>query len=171
MIGFYGILSTTNLNYNGTAFEVEGNIVCDKLNSCIRSKLSTETKNSIIRGDNYVGVVVKRSDLETEDLEGVKKYINSLNAKFIYNLATPVYEPLEIEPILNCYNDTTHISNNSVIPCNMKIKNSGYNAIIKPSTLYTVALDTNKSGTIGMNLGGTKGTTTNNVLTLTTPAT
>ena len=171
MIGFYGILSTTNLNYNGTAFEVEGNIVCDKLNSCIRSKLSTETKNSIIRGDNYVGVVVKRSDLETEDLEGVKKYINSLNAKFIYNLATPVYEPLEIEPILNCYNDTTHISNNSIIPCNMKIKNSGYNAIIKPSTLYTVALDTNKSGTIGMNLGGAKGTTTNNVLTLTTPAT
>lgn len=171
MIGFYGILSTANLNYNGTAFEVEGNIVCDKLNSCIRSKLSTETKNSIIRGDNYVGVVVKRSDLETEDLEGVKKYINSLNAKFIYNLATPVYEPLEIEPILNCYNDTTHISNNSIIPCNMKIKNSGYNAIIKPSTLYTVALDTNKSGTIGMNLGGVKGTTTNNVLTLTTPAT
>ena len=126
MIGFYGILSTANLNYNGTAFEVEGNIVCDKLNSCIRSKLPTETKNSIIRGDNYVGVVVKRSDLETEDLEGVKKYINSLNAKFIYNLATPVYEPLEIEPILNCYNDTTHISNNSIIPCNMKIKNSGY---------------------------------------------
>ena len=171
MIGFYGILSTANLNYNGTAFEVEGNIVCDKLNSCIRSKLSTETKNSIIRGDNYVGVVVKRSDLETEDLEGVKKYINSLNAKFIYNLATPVYEPLEIEPILNCYNDTTHISNNSIIPCNMKIKNSGYNVIIKPSTLYTVALNTNKSGTIGMNLGGVKGTTTNNVLTLTTPAT
>ena len=171
MIGFYGILSTANLNYNGTAFEVEGNIVCDKLNSCIRSKLSTETKNSIIRGDNYVGVVVKRSDLETEDLEGVKKYINSLNAKFIYNLATPVYEPLEIEPILNCYNDTTHISNNSIIPCNMKIKNSGYNVIIKPSTLYTIALNTNKSGTIGMNLGGVKGTTTNNVLTLTTPAT
>ena len=171
MIGFYGILSTANLNYNGTAFEVEGNIVCDKLNSCIRSKLSTETKNSIIRGDNYVGVVVKRSDLETEDLEGAKKYINSLNAKFIYNLATPVYEPLEIEPILNCYNDTTHISNNSIIPCNMKIKNSGYNVIIKPSTLYTVALNTNKSGTIGMNLGGAKGTTTNSVLTLTTPAT
>ena len=53
----------------------------------------------------------------------------------------------------------------------MKIQNSGYNVIIKPSTLYTIALDTNKSGTIGMNLGGVKGTTTNNVLKLTTPAT
>lgn len=86
-------------------------------------------------------------------------------------LATPVYEPLEIEPTLNTYNDVTYISNNSIIPCNMKIKNSGYNVIIKPNTLYTVALDTNKSGTIGINLGGVKGTTTNNVLTLTTPAT
>lgn len=88
-----------------------------------------------------------------------------------YSLEVPIYEPLEINPELICYNDTTHISNNSTIPCNMKIKNSGYNAIIKPSTLYTVALDTNKSGTIGMNLGGVKGTTTNNILTLTTPAT
>ena len=88
-----------------------------------------------------------------------------------YSLETPTYEPLEINPELTCYNDTTHISNNSIVPCNMKIKNSGYNAIIKPSTLYTVVLYTNKSGTIGMNLGGVKGTTTNNVLTLTTPAT
>ena len=88
-----------------------------------------------------------------------------------YSLEVPIYEPLEINPELICYNDTTHISNNSTIPCNMKIKNSGYNAIIKPSTLYTIALDTNKSGTIGMNLGGAKATTTNNVLTLTTPAT
>ena len=52
----------------------------------------------------------------------------------------------------------------------MKIQNSGYNAIIKPSTLYTVALDTNKSGTIGIDLGGMKTVTTNNVVTITTPA-
>lgn len=88
-----------------------------------------------------------------------------------YSLEAPIYEPLEINPELTCYNDTTHISNNYIIPCNMKIKNSGYNAIIKPSTLYTIAIDTNKSGTIGMNLGGVKGITTNNILTLTTPST
>ena len=93
-----------------------------------------------------------------------------LNTKVQFQLSTPIYEPLEIEPTLSCYNDITHISNNSIIPCNMKVKNTGYNAIIKPSTLYTVALDTNKNGTIGMNLGGVKGTTTNNVLTLTTPS-
>ena len=54
----------------------------------------------------------------------------------------------------------------------MKIQNTGYNAIIKPNTLYTVALDTNnKGGTIGMDLGGAKATTTNNVAKITTPAT
>ena len=100
----------------------------------------------------------------------LKTWLQNNPTKVVYELATPIYEPLEIEPTLNTYNDITHISNNSIIPCNMKIKNSGYNAIIKPSTLYTVALDTNKSGTIGMNLGGMKTVTTNNVATITTPA-
>ena len=105
----------------------------------------------------------------TYTLDQMKDFIDG--KQIIYKLKTPTYEPLEINPELICYNDTTHISNNSLIPCTMKIKNSGYNAIIKPSTLYTIALDTNKSGTIGMNLGGVKGITANNVLTLTTPAT
>ena len=93
-----------------------------------------------------------------------------IGAKILCQLETPAYEEI-IDSTLTTYLDIAHISNNSIIPCNMKIKNSGYNAIIKPSTLYTVALDTNKAGTIGVNLGGAKGTTNNNVLTLTTPAT
>ena len=103
--------------------------------------------------------------------EEYNNWINNNSLNVVYQLPTPVYEPLEIEPTLSCYSEVTHFSNNSIIPCNMKIQNSGYNAIIKPSTLYTIALDINKSGTVGMNLGGVKGTTTNNVLTLTTPAT
>ena len=89
----------------------------------------------------------------------------------IAELITPIYEPLEVEPTLNTYTDTTHISTNSTIPCNMVVKNSGYNAIIKPSTQYTVAFDTNTSGEVGINLGGAKVTTTNNVATITTPST
>ena len=53
----------------------------------------------------------------------------------------------------------------------MQIKNAGYNCILKPSTLYTVAVDTDKNGTIGINLAGAKVTTTNNVATITTPET
>ena len=46
-----------------------------------------------------------------------------------------------------------------------------YNAIIKPSTQYTVAFDTDKTGEVGINLAGSKVTTTNNVATVTTPST
>ena len=123
-----------------------------------------------VSGSHIKGTIY-RSKLTELSSNGLKKYFNEVGAKVLYPLRTPIYEPLEINPELLTYLDATHISNNSLIPCNMKIKNSGYNAIIKPSTLYTITLDTNKSGTIGMNLGGVKGTTTNNVLTLTTPAT
>ena len=131
--------------------------------------------NHNIEGIDVSGTHIKgsiyRSKLTELSSNGLKKYFNEVGAKVLYPLRTPIYEPLEIEPTLNTYNNTTHISNNSIIPCTMKIQNSGYNAIIKPSTLYTVALDTNKSGTIGMNLGGAKVTTTNNIATITTPAT
>ena len=110
---------------------------------------------------------------KSNDVSEFKVEMNKLEnqGELILELATPIYEPLEIDSTLNTYNDTTHISNNSTIPCNMTVKNTGYNAIIKPSTQYTVALDTNKNGTIGINLGGAKVTTTNNVATITTPVT
>ena len=120
--------------------------------------------------EHIKGCVLKNK-LDEVSHTGLINYFSKVDARIAYELKTPIYEPLEINPELICYNDTTHISNNSIIPCNMQVKNSGYNAIIKPSTLYTIALDTDKSGTIGMNLGGAKGTTTNNVLTITTPAT
>ena len=131
---------------------------------------STGTIECIQIYDNKLRVKLLKSKLNTVDVEGFKKWLADNPLEIVYQLATSTYEPLEIEPTLNTYNDVTHISNNSIIPCTMKVKNSGYNAIIKPSTLYTIALDTNRTGTIGCNLGGTKGTTTNNVLTLTTPA-
>ena len=113
---------------------------------------------------------ILRSKLQTQDIDGFKQWVGNNPTTIIYELATPTYEPLEIEPTLNTYNEVTHLSNNSIIPCNMQIKNTGYNTIIKPSTLYTVALDTNKSGTVVIDLGGMKTVTTNNVVTITTPA-
>ncbi len=144
-----------------------GDIMCDKLPyKTVVPNIQQENQMAI--GKTSAGVSLR---LNGSNIEECESWLNNNPLKISYALATPVYEPLEIEPTLNTYNDVTHISNNSIVPCTMKIKNTGYNAIIKPSTLYTVALDTNKSGTIGINLAGAKGTTTNNVLTLTTPAT
>ena len=153
------------------------NLVCDKIPYVKQYDIDGTNPNYsygiTTRIDNAKGIYmwVTINKMPNQTLDGFKEFINNTQPKIIYQLETPIYEPLEIEPTLSCYSEVTHFSNNSIIPCNMKIQNSGYNAIIKPSTLYTVALDTNKSGTIGMNLGGVKGTTTNNVLTLTTPAT
>lgn len=150
------------------------NHITDIINSEVptwSNLLNIEKECTHLYGDKLLYVKISNSKLVTQDVDGFIKWLENNNINIVYELATPIYEPLEVEPTLNTHNDITHISNNSIIPCTMKIKNTGYNAIIKPSTLYTIALDTNKSGTIGMNLGGTKGTTTNNVLTLTTPAT
>ena len=128
------------------------------------------TKNTIsTEGQRDKGSVSIFYNKEWTDQQ-IIDWCNNNNLKFILPCEIPTYEEItDVE--LMTYLDTTHISNNSLIPCNMKVKNSGYNAIIKPSTLYTIALDTNKSGTIGMNLSGAKVTTTNNVATITTPVT
>ena len=154
---------------NFSKLKHSNNGVCNILNYYQAYNLNHSSIEGIgIKGDsNYVLINLNKSRniLSVNDLKNFIK-----NGLVFSDLQTPTYEPIEDAELIT-YLDITHISNNSIIPCNMKIKNSGYNAIIKPSTLYTIALDTNKSGTIGMNLGGTKGTTTNNVLTLTTPAT
>ena len=146
---------------------------CDKHIPRTRNYLPNNDVVGICDSQTQGNILIKlpATNLTEYSIDAFRTWLSNNPFKVVYQLETPTYEPLEIEPTLNTYNDITHISNNSIIPCNMKIQNTGYNAIIKPSTLYTVALDTNKSGTIGMNLGGAKGTTTNNVLKLTTPAT
>lgn len=119
--------------------------------------------------NGYIWLFISKS-LCNDTLNDVKTWLSNNPIPVVYTLKTPTYEPIDYNPF-EVYTDITYISNNSIIPCNMIIKNSGYNCILKPSTLYTVALDTNKSGTIGMNLGGAKGTTSNNVATITTPET
>ena len=144
---------------------------CDKVNVTTHNVLDAGSGYGI-NLSYYLRINLPNCDVKNgATVDDLKQYLQQNPITIVYQLATPIYEPLEIEPALNTYNDITHISNDSIIPCNMKVKNTGYNTIIKPNTLYTVALDTNKSGTIGMNLGGAKVTTTNNVATITTPAT
>ena len=69
-------------------------------------------------------------------VEQMLSYIK--DCEFIYQLPSPTYEPIDYNPF-EVYTDTTHISNNSTIPCNMVIKNTGYNCILKPNTKYTVS--------------------------------
>ena len=56
----------------------------------------------------------------------------------IYPLDTPIYEPIDYNP-LEVYSRVTHITTNSAIPCNITVKNHGFNCLLKPSTTYTVS--------------------------------
>ena len=137
--------------------------ICDKLPTISTSRLQTSIIENTSTGKIQIGCTLSTTAQFIQWLQQ-----NPITV--VYELATPIYKPIDYNPF-EVYSDITHISNNSLIPANMVIKNSGYNCILKPSTLYTIALDTNKNGTIGMNLGGGKGTTSNNVATITTPAT
>lgn len=86
----------------------------------------------------------------------IDNYITDM-VNTVYPLSTPTYEPIDYNPF-TVYSDVTHISNNSTIPCNMTIKNTGYNCLLKPSTTYTV------SSNLGLNTVTTPSTLTEDCL-------
>ena len=101
-------------------------------------------------------------------VEDFVDYLQRNPTKVICQLSSPTYEPIDYNPF-EVYTDITHISNNSTIPTNMVIKNTGYNCILKPNTKYTVV--TNTQGSISAKIGSTKVDSTSNVFTIITPST
>ena len=72
------------------------------------------------------------------DLRSWKAYLSNNPVVITYPLQTPVYEPLDYNPI-EVYSEVTHITTNSAIPTNITIKNHGFNCLLKPSTTYTIS--------------------------------
>ena len=71
--------------------------------------------------DGFIYLRINKSRLSRLDLEGFKIWLRENPVKVVYQLETPIYEPLNIDSTINTYLDTTHISNNSNIPANMKV--------------------------------------------------
>nr|DAD86444.1 MAG TPA: BppU domain protein [Siphoviridae sp. ctsBB38]DAF99121.1 MAG TPA: BppU domain protein [Siphoviridae sp. ctOxh11] len=83
-------------------------------------------------------ITIQKAKLKTLDSKGLIKYFTDNPMEIITKATTPTYEPIEYNSF-EVYSATTHISNNSNIPCNMVIRNSGFNCILKPNTTYTVS--------------------------------
>lgn len=83
-------------------------------------------------------ITIQKAKLKTLDFNGLKNYFTENPMEIIAKATTPTYEPIDYNPF-EVYTDTTHISNNSNIPCNMVIRNSGFNCMLKPNTTYTVS--------------------------------
>ena len=65
-------------------------------------------------------VHVNRDALDDLSVESFKKFLSENNISFVSTLSEPIYEPLNIDSTINLYLNTTHISNSSTIPANMK---------------------------------------------------
>ena len=118
--------------------------VCDKCDVCSllgdgdRDYHHIKIANSSVLGYPVLWVYMPNVDT----LQQFKGNLQVNPYTVIYQLATPVYEKIDYNP-LSVYTDLTHITTNSTIPCNMTIKNHGFNALLRPSinsqTTYTIA--------------------------------
>ena len=66
-------------------------------------------------------IAISNNKLSSIDVNGFKEWLKSNPIKIVYELANPIYEPLNIDSTVNTYLETTYISNNSIIPPNIKV--------------------------------------------------
>lgn len=92
-------------------------------------------------------ITINKTKLTTLDSKGLIKYFTDNPMEIITKATTPTYEPIEYNSF-EVYSATTHISNNSNIPCNMVIRNSGFNCMLKPNTTYTVSSNNGLSSVV-----------------------
>ena len=71
--------------------------------------------------DGNLCLSIQKSKLSSVDVNGFNKWLSVNKPSIIYQLAEPVYEPLNVSPELNLYLETTHLSNDSNIPANMRV--------------------------------------------------
>ena len=93
-----------------------GGILSDKLNVLTEDEWLDSLKIGILNGSTGIGIVS-----ESSSIGDFKKWLSKNPIKVVYELETPVYEPLGIESRVNLYTEITHIFNNSSVPANMKI--------------------------------------------------
>lgn len=113
-------------------------------------ELLTNKEAINITGNNDMDeffITIQKAKLQTLDFKGLMKYFTDNPMEIITKATTPTYEPIEYNPF-EVYSSTTHISNNSNIPCNMVIRNSGFNCMLKPNTTYTVSSNNGLSSVV-----------------------
>ena len=159
-----------NCRFRSTLYsDIKGYTISDRFNSTTWSEYNTASGNDfLINGTNGINVTILKTKLSTQDVAGFKAWLQANPTTVVYQLAQEeVYECTNLS--LDTYSNQTNIFNNSLIPCNMEIKNSTYDCILSPNTKYTVKLDSNISNDIQVNLGGTNTVVNTNIFEITTP--
>ena len=102
-------------------------ILADKF---ISLKYNETLENSLVNkeclrydasNNGSIYIFISKTKLESFNIDGLKKWLSENPVTVVYQLETPIYEPLNIDSTINTYLDTTHISTNSTIPANLKV--------------------------------------------------
>ena len=148
-------------------------LICDKIPHLNYWNYDGE----VISADSYNGGVrffikINKSKLPTQDVQGFNQWLSENPITVIYQLATPIYEELDGTLLMDTFNDVTHVYDNSeVIPNKMEIKSRVFDIqSLKPSNVYTIVVNSDKSNlAVGMGGGSSIKLTQNNKLVYTTP--
>lgn len=97
--------------------------------------------------NDLIFITLNKNKVNTLNEDGFREYLKNNPIVLVGQNTTPTYEPIDYNSF-EVYSATTHISNNSNIPCNMVIRNSGFNCILKPNTTYTISSNNGLSSVV-----------------------
>jgi hypothetical protein len=97
--------------------------------------------------NDLIFITLNKNKVNTLNEDGFREYLKNNPIVLVGQNTTPTYEPIDYNSF-EVYSATTHISNNSNIPCNMVIRNSGFNCMLKPNTTYTVSSNNGLSSVV-----------------------
>ena len=100
----------------------------------LRSTGDVKDRYVLIDGEWYI----ERNCDERTYEDGDELNLPTDKVNTVYPLSASTYEKIDYNPF-SVYKDMTHITTNSTIPANLKVKNHGFNAMLKPSTTYTIS--------------------------------
>lgn len=156
MIGIYTRKDTIDATENDGAY-----ILCDKLPIVYRTNLQNTTENSVIKGNGYIGIVMKANSVDE-----VKAWLRENPVTVQYGLKSAVNKEVQIDIVdqnntkidkIHVFNGTTHVnaSSDELTPTVNIGKSVSYPTIIKPNIKYTVDLKRNDKP-LTVDLGGTE---------------
>lgn len=97
-------------------------LISDKFPSCRYDSMWGNTNEGISVSNNILRINISKSKLETQDVAGFKKWLQSNPVTVVYQLATPTTEDIQVSPTdnpLTSYTPSTTLTTNNNIKGNI----------------------------------------------------
>lgn len=108
--------SISNLRYGDAGIYVTS----DKFVSA-SSNSWRDSSEQVDNDSKGLNINILKTKLSIPNVDGFKEWLSKNSTTVVYQLAEPIYEPLNINLSVNLYLDTTYITTNSIIPANLKV--------------------------------------------------